>query len=108
VKDARGKSYGFSQRECPPPGVEAVQISGPLFFGTAKRLDDLLDQFRIPPRIFILRMRLVPMIDASGVHALQALFEHCHRRGIVQVVLQRKARHLADACASARGRTAFR
>ena len=80
------RSGGLSQRERLPPGVEAFQISGPLFFGAANRLDDLLDQFRIPPRIFILRMRLVPMIDASGVHALQALLERCHRRGIVLVV----------------------
>jgi len=77
---------GLSQRERLPPGVEAFQISGPLFFGAANRLDDLLDQFRVPPRIFILRMRLVPMIDASGVHALQALLERCHRRGIVLII----------------------
>jgi SulP family sulfate permease len=77
---------GLSQRERLPPGVEAFQISGPLFFGAANRLDDLLDQFRILPRIFILRMRLVPMIDASGVHALQALLERCHRRGIVLII----------------------
>jgi sulfate permease, SulP family len=77
---------GLSQRERLPSGVEAFQISGPLFFGAANRLDDLLDQFRVPPKVFILRMRLVPMIDASGVHALQALLERCHRRGIVLIV----------------------
>jgi len=37
--------------------VEAFQISGPLFFGAANRLDDLLDQFRVAPKVFILRMR---------------------------------------------------
>jgi SulP family sulfate permease len=66
--------------------VEAFQISGPLFFGAANRLDDLLDQFRVVPKVFILRMRLVPVIDASGVHALKALLERCRRRGIVLVV----------------------
>ncbi|GAB3091649.1 SulP family inorganic anion transporter [Lysobacter terrae] len=75
-----------SQREHLPPGVEVFQISGALFFGAANRLDDLLDQFRVAPRVFILRMRLVPLIDASGVHALKALLERCHRRGIVLVV----------------------
>ncbi|MFC5568580.1 SulP family inorganic anion transporter [Lysobacter yangpyeongensis] len=75
-----------SQRDRLPPGVEAFQISGALFFGAANRLDDLLDQFRVPPKVFILRMRLVPLIDASGVHALKALLERCHRRGIVLVV----------------------
>ena len=55
-------------------------------YGAANRLDDLLDQFRVPPKVFILRMRLVPVIDASGVHALEALLERCQRRGIVLVV----------------------
>ena len=47
------------------------QINGPLFFGAANRLDNLLDQFRDAAAVFILRMRLVPIIDASGVHALE-------------------------------------
>ena len=65
-----------------PPGVEAFQINGPLFFGVASRLDDVLDQFAKAPQVFILRTRLVPMIDASGVHALQGLAQRCERRGI--------------------------
>ena len=76
----------LSQRDRLPTGVEAFQISGALFFGAANRLDDLLDQFRVAPKVFILRMRLVPLIDASGVHALKALLERCHRRGIVLIV----------------------
>ncbi|HEY0861923.1 SulP family inorganic anion transporter [Pseudoxanthomonas sp. F37] len=74
------------QRSHLPKGVEVYQISGPLFFGAANRLDSLLDQFFEPPRVFILRMRRVPYIDASGVHALQSLANRCARRGIVLVV----------------------
>jgi len=69
-----------------PPGVEAFQINGPLFFGVANRLDDVLDQFAKAPRVFILRTGLVPLIDASGVHALQGLAERCGRRGIHLVI----------------------
>ena len=76
----------FDQRALLPPGVEAFQISGPLFFGAANRLDNLLDQFLAPPKVFILRMRLVPVIDASGVHALKKLAERCRRKGIVLIV----------------------
>jgi SulP family sulfate permease len=87
-----------NQRARLPTGVEAFQISGPLFFGAANRLDDLLDQFFEPPRVFILRMRLVPIIDASGVHALKALVERCHRRGILLVIsgLQSQPRHVIE------------
>ncbi len=74
------------QRKHLPKGVEAFQINGPLFFGAANRLDDVLDQFRSPPEVFILRMRLVPFIDASGVHALKTLTDRCQRRGIVLIL----------------------
>ena len=74
------------QREHLPAGVEVFQVSGPLFFGAANRLDNLIDQFHSRPRVFILRMRLVPFIDASGVHALNGLAERCHRLGIALVL----------------------
>jgi len=76
----------LSQRTKLPPGVEVFQISGPLFFGTANRLDELLDQFQNRPKAFILRMRLVPIIDASGVHALKTLLARCRRLGIVLII----------------------
>jgi len=84
--DDRASGADPTQRARLPEGVEAFQISGPLFFGAANRLDDLLDQFLEPPKAFILRMRLVPIIDASGVHALKTLVDRCRRRGIVLIV----------------------
>src|SRR5690606_23106055 len=74
------------QRRMLPPGVEAYQITGPLFFGAANRLDSLLDRLYETPKVFILRMRVVPMIDASGVHALKALVERCRRKDIVLII----------------------
>ncbi|WP_240098688.1 SulP family inorganic anion transporter [Thermomonas flagellata] len=76
----------LDQRTRLPQGVEAYQITGPLFFGASSRIDSLLDTFVVAPRVLILRMRLVPLIDASGVHALQALAERCHRRRITLVI----------------------
>jgi SulP family sulfate permease len=76
----------LDQRDRLPPGVEAYRIDGPLFFGAANRLDNLLDQFLEPPKALILRMRLVPVLDASGVHALNKLAERCRREGIELVV----------------------
>jgi SulP family sulfate permease len=70
------------QRAQLPPDVEVFQISGPLFFAVANRLDDVLDLL-LPksPRVFILRMRQVPLIDASGVTALTEMIERCRRHG---------------------------
>ncbi len=69
------------QRSALPPGVEAYRVSGPLFFAVANRLDDVLRAVGRPPRVFILRMRLVPMIDASGIDAIENLVERCRRHG---------------------------
>lgn len=84
--DDRASGADPTQRARLPEGVEAFQISGPLFFGAASRLDELLDQFFEPPQVFILRMRLVPIIDASGIHALKTLLDRCRRRGIVLII----------------------
>jgi SulP family sulfate permease len=69
------------QRAQLPAGVEAYQVSGPLFFAVANRLDDVLNQFPKAPRVFILRLRLVPLIDASGVTALRQLLKRTTRQG---------------------------
>ncbi|KFN46108.1 hypothetical protein N790_08910 [Arenimonas malthae CC-JY-1] len=83
-EDEAGADSG--QRAALPEGVEVFRFSGPLFFGAANRLDNLMDRFPTPPRVFILRMGQVPFVDASGVHALHALAERCRRQGIVLVV----------------------
>lgn len=74
------------QRARLPRHVEVFRISGPLFFGAANRLDSVLDQFREAPKALIVRMRRVPIVDASGVHALKSLAERCQRRGIVLIL----------------------
>lgn len=64
-----------------PKDVEVFQIKGPFFFGVASRLHSVLDQLERPPKVFILRLRQVPMIDASGVAALEALIKRCGQHG---------------------------
>jgi SulP family sulfate permease len=64
-----------------PRGVELYEIDGPVFFGVADRLKDTLNQFERPPRVFILRMRRVPHIDATGLHALAEFHDKCRRQG---------------------------
>ncbi|MGE0674871.1 MAG: SulP family inorganic anion transporter, partial [Methylibium sp.] len=78
----RPRSDTYTQRAALPEGVEVFQLRGPLFFGSAGRLADLLDNIGTLPRVFILRMREVPMIDATGVAALKGFIERCDARGI--------------------------
>jgi SulP family sulfate permease len=65
-----------------PPGVEVYEINGPFFFGVADRLQDELSSFESPPQVFVLRMRRVPAIDATGMQALKKFAEKCRRDGM--------------------------
>lgn len=64
-----------------PPEVEVYEINGPFFFGVADRLKDELGSLERPPRVFILRLRHVLAIDATGLHALEELHHKCERQG---------------------------
>lgn len=57
----------IGQRDALPRGVEVFRIDGPVFFGIANELLDTLRRIGRTPRIIILRMRRVPLLDASGV-----------------------------------------
>jgi SulP family sulfate permease len=79
-----------------PPGVVASVIRGPFFFGVAMRLGETLDRIGKPPRVFILRMRAVPMIDGTGATAIHALIERCHKHGttVIMTALHPQPRHV--------------
>ena len=69
-----------------PNGVEVYEINGPFFFGVADRLKDVLRQEQQPPKVFVLRMRKVPAIDATGMHALREFQWKCKRQGTTLVL----------------------
>jgi len=66
--------------------VEIYRITGPFFFGVADRLKSVLRRVESPPRVFILRLRMVPFIDATGLHALREFHLKCRRDGTVVVL----------------------
>ena len=69
------------QRDALPSGVEVFRINGPFFFGVAGELLDTLRRLGEPPKVIILRMRLVPLLDASGVQALEEFVEQARIGG---------------------------
>ncbi len=62
-------------------GIEVYEIQGPLFFGVVDRIRDLAHPIDKPPKVFVLRMQRVPMLDASGMYALSELSERCRKTG---------------------------
>lgn len=58
-------------REALPAGVERFELRGPLFFGAAMRLGDTLGDIGVHPRALIIDMEQVPLVDSSGVGAIE-------------------------------------
>ncbi|HEY0969692.1 MAG TPA: SulP family inorganic anion transporter, partial [Gemmatimonadales bacterium] len=56
-----------------PKGVEVYEINGPFFFGAAEKFKDTLAEVSRKPKVLIIRMRDVPTIDSTAIHALQDL-----------------------------------
>jgi SulP family sulfate permease len=54
-----------------PSKVDVFEINGPLFFGAAYKFKDAMKQIEEPAEILIIRMRNVPVIDATGIHILK-------------------------------------
>lgn len=69
-----------------PEEISVFEIDGPLFYGVAYSLNEQLRRQAIQPRAFILRMHKVPLIDASGVHALKEFAATCKKKGVLFLV----------------------
>jgi SulP family sulfate permease len=64
-----------------PGNVEIFEITGPLFFGAAWKFKEAIKIIEKPPRVLIIRMRQVPMIDATGIHVLREVYKEARNRG---------------------------
>ena len=71
-----------------PPGVEVYEVNGPFFFGAADKIKDVLNEIAKPPKVFILRMRNVPAIDATGIHALEQMAKKCRHDGTRMILTE--------------------
>ncbi|HWZ86743.1 MAG TPA: SulP family inorganic anion transporter [Thermoanaerobaculia bacterium] len=69
-----------------PDGVEVYEVTGAFFFGAADKIKEVLQFVARKPKVFILRMRNVPIMDASGLRVLDDLFESFARQGIRFVI----------------------
>jgi len=64
-----------------PPGVVVYRIFGPFFFGAAEKMEDALLRTGLLPKILILRMQLVPAMDATALNALESIVERMQATG---------------------------
>jgi len=64
-----------------PKGVEVYEINGPFFFGAAEKFKDTLWEVSRKPKVLIIRMRNVPAIDSTAMHALRDLVRRTKKDG---------------------------
>lgn len=64
-----------------PEGVVVFRIFGPFFFGAAEKMEDALQRVGGLPRVLILRMQLVPAMDATALNALESIVERMQASG---------------------------
>lgn len=63
-----------------PAGVMVFRVFGALFFGAADKLETSLRRAGGLPQVLILRMRDVLVLDATGLDALEDLFEKMEKQ----------------------------
>ncbi|WP_343703090.1 sulfate permease [Chitinophaga sp.] len=69
-----------------PAGVEIFELNGPLFFGAAYKFKDSIRLVEKKPKVLIVKMQKVPIIDATGLQTIKDLVRTCARDNIRLVV----------------------
>jgi len=64
-----------------PRGVEVFSLSGPFFFGAAAHFEQMLARTGGRPRVLILRMDDVPLIDSTGAKILKKFVDSARAKG---------------------------
>ena len=63
-------------------GVISMRISGPLFFGGVSNISKFLKNLNEMPKVLILRMGYVPIVDASGANIIVEFVKKQKKKGI--------------------------
>jgi SulP family sulfate permease len=77
--ETEGSQHSLVGREI-PKGVMVYRIFGSFFFGAADKLETALKRAGQEPEVLILRMRKVLAMDATGLNALEDLYERLRAR----------------------------
>jgi SulP family sulfate permease len=73
-------------RRAMPAGVQVYEITGPFFFGAAEMFKDRVGRIAGKPKVLIVRLRHVPAIDSTGLHALRELIHRSRREGMLVIL----------------------
>lgn len=66
-----------------PEEITVFEIKGPFFYSVADLLKEALMKLEKKPKVFILRMQKVPIVDTTGMRALKEFQLKCKQTGIL-------------------------
>lgn len=69
-----------------PKGIILYEINGPLFFGAARQFQETILNTHLRPKVVIIRMRYVPLIDATGYQSLKEILKTYKARNIKVII----------------------
>ena len=77
-----------------PRGVEVYEISGPFFFGAAQAFKDTISRVSGKPRVLIIRMRHVPVMDSTAMRSLRDVVHRSRGDGTLVLIAELNAQPL--------------
>ena len=75
-----------------PAGTLVYDIEGPLFFGAVENLERALLSTHTDPETLVIRLRLVPFMDITGIQTLENVIAKLAKRGIRVVICEANPR----------------
>jgi SulP family sulfate permease len=69
-----------------PKNVQIYEINGPFFFGAADKFFDALKSLGSKTNTLIIRMRNVPAMDATALHAFRRMIDLCEHKKIRLII----------------------
>jgi len=69
-----------------PEGISIYEISGPLFFASAKKYSEVIEEVGFNSEVLIIRMRHVSFIDQTGMHNLKSTLKILHHQDVTVIL----------------------
>lgn len=85
-----------------PKEVEVFEITGPLFFGATYKFKEAIRLIEKTPKILIIRMRQVPVIDATGIKTIAEVNAASKRHGTKLILSEVKSKQVMQELKKAR------
>ncbi len=76
------------EKKIPEQDIEVYKLRGPFFFGVTDRLKSIMMQMEAPPKTIIIRMKHVPVIDATALQTLREMHLRFESKGSKLILVE--------------------